>query len=384
MKILPLALLLGSLVPLSAQLIIPSDGSDGTFNPTENIVVDLSLAQTAVWTTPVPGPSMGFGTYDAEKWAIVFKYASVNIPEGVTVTFKNHPSHAPVVWLVQGSVTIDGHLNLDGQPGISGPEALFPPEPGPGGFRGAAVGPAGIGSGLGPGGGTPFTHASHNTTYGNPQIIPLIGGSGGGGHSNGSAGSGGGGAILIAAATNIMIDGRISVLGGARTVYGGSSGSIRLVADQVTGSGALDATSQTSGFGRIRIEANMLSTALNTTPSTIGVSPGVSPTIFQAASDPTVRIVSVDGVPSPPDPTAPLISSADIAIEKNTAVTIVIETRNFATAGSVVSIRRADKFGNTLNANASFASGDATMALWEANVVLTPGFTTLQARATAP
>jgi hypothetical protein len=33
-------------------------------------------------------------------------HASVNIPAGVTVTFKNHASHAPVVWLVQGGVTM--------------------------------------------------------------------------------------------------------------------------------------------------------------------------------------------------------------------------------------------------------------------------------------
>lgn len=385
MKSLSLALLLGSLVPVSAQLIIPSDGTDGAFNPTEDVVVDLSLAQSAEWTTPVPGPSMGFGTYDAEKWAVVFKYSSINIPEDVTVTFRNHPTHAPVVWLVQGSVTIDGHLNLDGQPGTSGPDALTPREPGPGGFRGSAAGPAGVGSGHGPGGGGQFQHATHNTTYGNPQIIPLIGGSGGGGQ-NTNAGSGGGGAILVAAATDIVVDGEISVLAGARTVYGGSAGSIRLVADQVGGSGSLNASSLTgtNGTGRIRVEANMLSTSLNLIPSTIGVSPGVSPTIFPAASDPTVRIVSVDGVPTPPDPVAPLISSADVAIENNDPVTVVIETRNFATSGSVVSVRQAGKFSATVVTNASFTSGDSTLALWEATVTLAPGFASMQARATAP
>ena len=383
MKFLKTFLLLGSLLPASAQLVIPSDGSDGAFSPTENVVIDLGLAQSAVWNTPVPAPSSGFGTYDSEKWAVVFKYTSVNIPSGVTVTFKNHPSYAPVVWLVQGSVTIGGHLNLDGQPGIAGTEALIPREPGPGGFRGASTGPAGTGSGHGPGGGGPFQHATYSSSYGNPQIIPLIGGSGGGGHSN-NAGSGGGGAILIAAANSISVDGTISVLGGARTVYGGSAGAIRLVADQVSGSGNLDATSQTSGTGRIRVETNMLSTMLDISPPTIGVAPGVSPTIFQSASAPTVRIVSIDGVPTPLDPTAPLISSADVAIEKNTPVTIVIETRNFATAGGVVSIRQSGKFGPVNVVNATFASGNSTLALWQATMTLPPGFATMQARATAP
>ena len=91
-----------------AQLSIPSDGSDGAFNPTTNVEIDLGLATTALWNSP----GSGNGVYDTEKWAVVFKYSSVNIPAGVTVTFKNHPSYAPVVWLVQGNVTIAGELNL--------------------------------------------------------------------------------------------------------------------------------------------------------------------------------------------------------------------------------------------------------------------------------
>ncbi|MEP4078027.1 hypothetical protein [Haloferula sp.] len=384
MKVLSLALLLGSLLPVAAQLTIPSDGTDGAFNPTANVEIDLSLAQSNVWTAPVPGPSMGFGTYDADKWAVVFKYSSVNIPAGVTVTFKNHPTHAPVVWLVQGNVTIDGVLNLDGEAAVSGVAALIPPEPGPGGFRGAASGPAGPGSGHGPGGGVQYGNANHVSSYGNPQIIPLIGGSGSGSHTSVS-GSAGGGAILIAASDTIDIDGSITVRAGTVSAYYGSAGSIRLVADQVTGSGLLDASSQIAAAnGRIRVETNMLSTGISLTPSTIGVSPGVSPTIFQAASDPTVRIVSIDGVPTPPDPTAPLVSSADVAIENNDPVVIVIETRNFATAGSVVSVRQAGKFGATFVTSASYSSGDSTMALWEATVTLAPGFATMQARATAP
>ena len=94
-----------------AQLIIPSDGSDGAFNPVANVEIDLSQAVTGTWSNP--SPSSGNGIYDAEKWAIVFKYSSVNIPSGVTVTFKNHPSHAPVVWLVQGSVNIAGTVSVD-------------------------------------------------------------------------------------------------------------------------------------------------------------------------------------------------------------------------------------------------------------------------------
>ncbi len=195
------------LQPALAQLTIPSDGSDGAFNPPPdptNVVVDLSQAVTGVWNAN-NSANAGKGIYDPEKWAVVFKYSSVNIPAGVTVSFINHPTHAPVVWLVQGDVAINGALNLNGDGGdVRGPEKLVPPEPGPGGFRGGVAGPAGFGAGLGPGGTDPAgwpgsTSASYAATYGNPQIVPLLGGSGSGGNGSEDArGCAGGGAILIA------------------------------------------------------------------------------------------------------------------------------------------------------------------------------------------
>ena len=52
-----------------------------------------------------------------------------------TVTFKNHPTYVPVVWLVQGNVSIAGTLRLSGQNGTGNVvEALTPPEPPPGDF----------------------------------------------------------------------------------------------------------------------------------------------------------------------------------------------------------------------------------------------------------
>ena len=38
------------------------------------------------------------------KWDLVFKYTSVNVAAGATVTFKNNASRALVVWLVSGNV----------------------------------------------------------------------------------------------------------------------------------------------------------------------------------------------------------------------------------------------------------------------------------------
>ena len=131
-----------------ALLPIPSDGSDGNFNPGSNIEVDLSQAITGAWDAN-NAANAGLGRYDASKWAVVFKYASVNIPANVTVTFKNHPTHAPVVWLVSGNVTIAGAVKLDGAGGTSDVILMLAPaEAGPGGFRGGAIGPSGIGYGL--------------------------------------------------------------------------------------------------------------------------------------------------------------------------------------------------------------------------------------------
>src|ERR1051325_5230274 len=89
----------------NAARVIPSDGSDEAFTPTDNVVVDLSQAVTGTWDAN-NHENAGKGIYDPAKWAVVFKYSSVNIPAGKTVTFKNHPSRAPVVWLVTGDVTV--------------------------------------------------------------------------------------------------------------------------------------------------------------------------------------------------------------------------------------------------------------------------------------
>jgi hypothetical protein len=182
-RILKCILCLAASITLAhSQLVIPSDGSDGPLilpsSPT-NAVIDLSQAASGVWNANNAG-NRGRGIYDSDKWAVVFKYSSVRIPAGVTVTFKNHPTRAPVVWLVQGDVEIDGMVSLDGGIQRDAVSGLIPSEPGPGGFRGGASGPQGGGHGMGPGGSDIYDKpTTHSSSYGNPQILPLIGGSGG-------------------------------------------------------------------------------------------------------------------------------------------------------------------------------------------------------------
>lgn len=110
-----LSLLLFGLYSSRAAIVVPgADGSDGALVITEDTVIDLSQAvlgdgAAVKWDTN-NAANEGKGIYDPEKWAVVFKYSSVTVGAGVTLSFKNHGSRAPVVWLVNGDVTIDGTL----------------------------------------------------------------------------------------------------------------------------------------------------------------------------------------------------------------------------------------------------------------------------------
>ncbi len=111
-------LLLGSALlatpMLAAVFNSGSTGADGDFNPTLN--------------TELPLPPDG-----------IFNFKSVNIPQGVTVTFKRNAANTPVYMLVQNDATIagtidvsggnavdvgsagDGNMTDDGTPGVGGP-----------------------------------------------------------------------------------------------------------------------------------------------------------------------------------------------------------------------------------------------------------------------
>ena len=86
-----------------AQVSIPSDGSDGALIVSADTVIDLSNAIAGAWNANNVA-NAGKGIYDSNKWAVVFKYSSVVISNGATLTFANHPGRAPVVWLVSSWV----------------------------------------------------------------------------------------------------------------------------------------------------------------------------------------------------------------------------------------------------------------------------------------
>ena len=103
-----------------------STGADGAFNPTADTEVQL--------------PSDG-----------ILNYTTVNIPSGVTVTFKKNAGNTPVYILATGDVTIAGTINVSG----NNANGVANGRGGPGGYDGG-LGSYPVscgGTGLGPGGG---------------------------------------------------------------------------------------------------------------------------------------------------------------------------------------------------------------------------------------
>lgn len=227
-----------------------STGADGVFNPAVSQQITL--------------PESG-----------ILQYQSVNIPSGVTITFKKNTLNTPIQILVSGDMVVAGTIDIRGQDGKptgsagggSQADDGLPGEGGPGGYAGGPGGdqdqsltPAIVrgGPGLGPGGGLGgnergdgcyggvyYHYAGKSAAYavagstvwgngtwcsdanafnvaqpyGSDALTPLIGGSGGGGGRGGtsfpgSGGGGGGGALLIAVTGTLTLSGKIDATGG--------------------------------------------------------------------------------------------------------------------------------------------------------------------------
>lgn len=349
--------------PASAQINVGSDGSDLFFDagdpmwdPDGDDVIEIDLATQ--------------GTYLSDKWCVVFNYTGVLVPAGKTVTFKNHPSRAPVVWLSQDDIVIDGTVNLDGQIGSNSSTTVYYAEPGPGGFRGGIGRPVGgaewntssgfgmcggfqQGYGNGSGGGYATFGFRQNpavpfgSLYNNAAIFQLVGGSGGAAYRGDGVGSwargggAGGGAILMAANDEIIVNASAALFARGGVVvngyqhYGGSGagGAIRLVADRIhIASGAALAATGGSGVyfggnGRIRIEGNLIDRQNATSPT---ASEGVPGSVFPPPGSPTVRVAQVGSTPVS-DPTAEFGlggTTPDVTLPISGLTDVVIITEN--------------------------------------------------------
>lgn len=364
-----------------------SDGSDGPLNVTVDRIIDLAVE----------------GSYDAAIPAVIFDYTTVTVNQNRTLTFKNHPSRCPVIWRVQGDVTINGTVSLDGQTG----NLIGYAEPGPGGFRGGKSGQGSSASaGFGWGGGGKVTSgnpvaATHATppsqattgqigpTYGSPTAFPLIGGSGGGGSDSDSfAGGGGGGAILIAAngIVTVASPGNLRANGGSapccpRSV--GAGGTIRILADRIDVIGAVQAVSgngvsDTGGRGRVRLEANtyvMLSQAVP--PASVSqAGPGL---VLPPVNAPRVAVVSVSNLNEsqtvPADPRAN-VAQGDVALSFAGGATVHLKATNVP-VGKVCQVKVTNTLGDFVlyNSTPLNQSLEATAA-----VVLPNGICTIVAR----
>lgn len=412
---------------LKADIVVPgANGTDGALNITADTVIDLSQAPTGTWDQD-NSVNAGKGVYDPEKWAVVFKYTGINIASGAKVTFKNNASRAPVVWLVSGDVTIAGTVDLSGESmlsyGSTDPRGNRLAEPGPGGFRGGAAWRGGDvlqSAGLGPGGGrrAPWDGrfggvGGFGTTlgdpngprYGNPSLLPLIGGSGGAGaffnwSPEGAPGGAGGGALLIASTKEISMPygGQILALGGSGHA-GGSGGGIRILCDQLDGSGNLNAAgAPSSGSGRIRLERVGTSGALTIipAPSVIDLSSGSTAQLWPGADAPTAKIVSVNSVAAPTDPKAAFGSySPDVALPLVSQVEVIVETVNVE-AASQVFIRITPRNGMTVAGTQKTDATEISAVVdqevstnplklrWKATLPTLMGHSALQARVIRP
>ena len=387
-----------------------STGADGAFNPSVNTELQL----------PPDG---------------VFNFTSVNIPNGVTVTFKRNAANTPVVILAQSDVVIEGTIDVSGKNGApTGDTASdggdpsddgLPGEGGPGGFDG---GRGGIpysdttfgGGGLGPGGGAGGFYVPHpgystdvypggpgsyatqgvgssagaGAVYGNELLRPLVGGSGGGGGcaqtGGGSGGGGGGGAILLAASGEIRLDGSINAYGGApgearsATLWvipggGGSGGAIRLVASRVSGRGALSAMGSSSpvvaGSGRIRIEAESLTGNIVSSPSLVSG----QPTELFVSNLPGLAITRIAGLPVPVEP----VGRGDVSLVATTLNPVEIELETHGVpVGTVIRVTMTPEFGSKTTVDSAPTVGSQDHANTSVNLDIPDGRSVLTATTT--
>ena len=384
-------------VAAQAQVNSGSNGSDGAFNPTTNTVINM-----------------------ADHPDGIYHYTSVNISNGITVTFIPNANNLPVVWLVQSNCVLAGTVSLDGSSSIG----AFGGNGGPGGFKGGngrLCGGCFLNAGQGPGGGKvtetngspggngsfgsrgdrflgtslrPYVQHAPGDTYGNLYLLPLVGGSGGGGgdwNVNGGGG-GGGGAILIAASESIEMTGVVSAIGGkgygsipswpwldGRSGGGGSGGAIRLVSKRITGNGYISASGGIAtydfsdgyrvnygGLGRIRLDAleNLFNGGENGTASR-----GFQPVIIPSAGQlPQLTVTSIGGVPVSASPTGALSTpDAVLSAQQNNPIPIVVRCSNLPLNTQItVSVKPANApavSATGFNNTGTLASSTATVSI---------------------
>lgn len=386
-----------------------SNGSDGALN--------LTTPGTIIFDPP----ALGLDT-DGDN---VFHFTTITIGAEVTVQLKNVRLRGrSVVWLASGAVQIAGTVDLSGEAGhlVNDPVQANrrPSEPGPGGYSGGVGatptsaaqpgnGPGGAGRGAyqnlqqGYGGGHATAGCAYggigtpSAAYGNVLLLPLRGGSGGGGGGSGVFGGGGGaggGALRIASSVAITVNGTIKADGGdggtgsvgpSQTAQGGggSGGGVHLIAPTIGGTGVIQALGGggagvlCGSVGRIRVDAFQQQFTGSSNPA---ASLGTPYNVPLPANVPTVRAVSVAGIPVPSPPNGSF-TMPDITINQTVAVPIVIEAKNIP-VGTVVRVYLFSEAAPDKIENSTPLTGTLQLSTATANVVIPPGFSRGYVRAT--
>lgn len=178
---------------------------------------------------------------------------------------------------------------------------------------------------------------------------------------------------MIVAGGVIACNGTIQANGGSVAngyAGGGSGGAIRLVSPQIEGAGILSTVGGGAGYiggiGRIRLEIQdqesglAFTGQLNGDLSVIDDAP-TTPLLWADTDQPTVRIVSVNGVTladSPYDPHGRLMyPHQDVYLDGTDTVDVVVQASNLP-PDAVVKVRLTPVDGDAQGATASSQGGD--------------------------
>jgi len=298
------------------------------------------------------------------------------------------------------SLAVPGGLGGPGgsNGGGSGSGGLIPSDGNPG------FGPAGGAAGLVAATSAEFAGAPAQTTALNPSLSPLTGGSGGGGGAGvsstppsgcsannyaGGSGGGGGGALLLAASNKVTI-GQFSLIqaqGGTGgnsgnscgIGAGGAGGNVRIVAQEIVGSGVIyvnganrgNGTGPASPGGYVRFEASF-NTYSGQIVGAVGGSFVIFPTAPLPANQPQLRISSIGGEAAPAAPSASL-SSPDITFQTAVGTVPLVVSASNVPVGTTVTIRVTPAIGSPTTAVTGPLSGPVDNLTAQANVILPPG-----------
>ena len=390
----------------------------------------------------IPPGGLTTGVYHFTNFAL----PTINSSRHLVIV--GHSPNTPLTILSQQDVDFPGGqngnytLHINGLPGksVGGSSVGFAAagaSGGPGGFDGGSSGnggatPSSGAAGFGPAGGAGGDVAAttlaqvHGALASvgplNPSLTPLSGGSGGGGAAGvasgvtigttvcgtntvgfgGGPGGGGGGALLLAATNMVRLGGGfwINAQGGnggnnggtACALYGGggAGGSVRIVAQQVAGTGTIQVGGgfRPDGSGTIRAPGGFvrIETASNLYTGAIDSASGGSfvsfPTAAVPTNLPTLQIVSVGGSNAPTSPVASL-SAPDITFGSaiDVPVSVVVAATNVPTAADVT-IKVVPAVGAPTGATITDLTGTFESSTGSVLVTLPPGAGVITASAT--